>query len=44
VQTLSPEVSRKGGLEQKGVHGLGHGANHAFSLAVLGGGVGTRHP
>jgi hypothetical protein len=43
VQTLSLEVSRKGGLEQKGAHGLDRGANHTLNLAVLGG-VGSRHP
>jgi hypothetical protein len=43
VEALSPEASRKRGLEQKGAHDIVSGANHALSLAVLWGGVGTRH-
>jgi hypothetical protein len=43
VETLRPEASRKRGLEQKGAHDIISGANHALSLAVLRGGVGTRH-
>ena len=43
VQTLSPEASREGSLKQKGVHGVIGGANHALSLAVLRGGIRTRH-
>ena len=39
VQALSPEASRK----QKGAHGVVGGANHALSLAVLRGGIRTRH-
>jgi len=43
VQALSPEASRKRGLKQKGAHGVVVGANHALSLAVLRGGIWTRH-
>jgi len=43
VEALSPEASGKRGLYQKGVHDIVCGANHAFSLAVLRGGVGARH-
>ena len=35
VEALSPEASRKGGLELKGVHDIVSGANHALSLAIL---------
>ena len=42
VQALSPEASRKRGLKEKSTHGVG-GANHALSLAVLRGGIRTRH-
>jgi hypothetical protein len=35
VEALSPEASRKGGLELKGAHDIVSGANHALSLAVL---------
>ena len=43
MQTPSSETSRKRRLEQKGAHGVVHGANHALSLAVLGGGIWARH-
>ena len=43
VEALSPEASRKRGLEQKGAHDIVSGPNHALSLAVLWGGVRTRH-
>jgi hypothetical protein len=43
VQALSPEASRKRRLEQKSVHGVVSGANHALSLAILRGGIQTRH-
>jgi len=35
VEALSPEASRKEGLELKGVHDIVSGANHALNLAVL---------
>ena len=43
VEALSPEASRKGGLELKGVHDIVSGANHALSLAIPSGGVGRGH-
>lgn len=43
VQALSPEASRERRLEQKGVHDVVGGANHALSLAILRGGIRTRH-
>ncbi|WVZ58830.1 hypothetical protein U9M48_009058 [Paspalum notatum var. saurae] len=43
VETLRPKANRKRSLEQKGAHDIISGANHALSLAVLRGGVGTRH-
>jgi hypothetical protein len=43
VQALSPEASRKRRLEQKGAHGVVGGANHAFGLAILRGGIRARH-
>ena len=43
VEALSPEASMKRGLEQKGAHDIVSGANHALSLAILWGGVRTRH-
>ena len=43
VQTLSPEASRKRRLEKKGAQDVVRGANHALSLAVLGGVIRTRH-
>jgi hypothetical protein len=39
VQALSPEASRKRGLKQNGAHGVVGGANHPFSLAILGRGI-----
>jgi hypothetical protein len=44
VKALSPIASQKGSLEQQGVHHIVGGTNHALSLAVLWGHVGTRHP
>ena len=44
VESLSPVASWKGSLEQQRAHDIVGGADHALSLAVLGGGVGTRHP
>ena len=43
VEALSPEASRKVGLELKGVHDIISGANHALSLAILSRGVRARH-
>jgi hypothetical protein len=43
VKALSLVASRKGGLEQQGAHDIVGGTNHALSLTVLWGGVGTRH-
>jgi hypothetical protein len=43
VQALSPEASRKRRLKQKGAHGVVGDANHAFSLAILRGGIRARH-
>jgi hypothetical protein len=43
VQALSPEASGKGCLEQKDAHGVIGCAYHALCLAVLGGGIRTRH-
>jgi hypothetical protein len=43
MQALSPEASRKRGLEKKRAHGLVDSTNHALSLAVLRGGVRARH-
>jgi hypothetical protein len=43
VQTLIPEASGKGCLEQKGAHGVIGCADHALCLAVLRGGIWTRH-
>ena len=43
VETLHPEASRKRSLEQKGAHDIVSGANHALSLAVLSGGIGSGH-
>jgi hypothetical protein len=44
VKALSPILSCKGSLEQKGVHDIIGGMNHALGLAVLWGSVGTWHP
>jgi hypothetical protein len=44
VKALSPVASLKGSLEQQGTHDIVGGTNHALSLAVLWGRVGTRHP
>jgi hypothetical protein len=44
VEGLSLVTSKKGGLKQEGVNEVGDGANHAFDLAILKGGVGTGHP
>jgi hypothetical protein len=44
MKALSPLMSRKGCLEQRGAHAIVGGTNHALSLAVLWGHVGTRHP
>jgi hypothetical protein len=35
MKALSPVASRKGSLEQQGVHDIVSGMNHALSLAVL---------
>jgi hypothetical protein len=43
VQTLSPEASGYGCLEQKGAHGVIDCVDHALCLAILRGGVRTRH-
>jgi hypothetical protein len=43
VQALSPEASRKRGMKQKGAHGVVGGANHPFSLAILGRGIWAKH-
>jgi hypothetical protein len=43
MKTLSPVASQKGYLEQQGAHDIVGGTNHALSLAVLWGSVGTRH-
>jgi hypothetical protein len=43
VQALSPEASGKRGLKQKGTHSVVGGTNHPLSLAILRGGVWTRH-
>jgi hypothetical protein len=43
VKALSPKASRERRLEEKGAHGVVGGADHALSLAVLRGGVRTRH-
>jgi len=40
---LGLEASRKRGLKQESAHGVLGGANHAFSLAVLRGGIRARH-
>ena len=42
VEALGPEARRERRLKE-GAHGLGGGANHALSLAVLRGGVRARH-
>jgi hypothetical protein len=43
VQALSLEASGKGCLEQKGAHGVIGCADNALCLAVLRGGIRTRH-
>jgi hypothetical protein len=43
MKALSPVASRKGYLEQQGAHDIVGGTNHALSLAVLWGSVGTQH-
>jgi hypothetical protein len=43
VKALSPIVSCKGSLKQQRVHDIVGCMNHAFSLAILWGHVGTRH-
>ena len=43
MQALGPEAGRKRSLEKEGAHGVIGGANHALSLAVLRGGIWTRH-
>jgi hypothetical protein len=35
VQALSPEASKKGGLKQKGAHGVVSGANHMLRFPIL---------
>jgi hypothetical protein len=44
VKALSPVAIWKGSLEQQEAHDIIDGTNHALSLAVLRGRVGTRHP
>ena len=44
MESFSTVADWKGGLEQQGAHDIVGGTNHALDLAVLGGGVGTRHP
>jgi hypothetical protein len=44
VKALSLVASRKGILEQQRAHDIVGGMNHALSLVVLWGRVGTRHP
>jgi hypothetical protein len=43
VEALGPEARRERRLKKEGAHGLGGGANHSLSLAVLRGGVWARH-
>jgi hypothetical protein len=43
VQALGPEVGGKRGLKKKGTHDVIGSANHALRLAVLRGGIRTRH-
>jgi hypothetical protein len=43
VEALGPEARGRRGLDQKGVHGVVRGPNHALSLAVLGRGIQTRY-
>jgi hypothetical protein len=43
MKVLSPVASRKGSLEQQGVHDIVGGTNHAFSLTILWTRIGTRH-
>jgi hypothetical protein len=43
VETLSSVTSMKGGLKQEDANEVGDDANHALDLAVLRGGVRTRH-
>jgi hypothetical protein len=43
VKALGPEARGQRGLEQESAHNIVRGADHALSLAVLGGGVRTGH-
>jgi hypothetical protein len=43
VKALGPETRGQGGLNQKSVHDIVRGLNHALNLAVLWGSVRTRH-
>jgi hypothetical protein len=44
VEGLGPETCRKVRLEKKSANGVVGRADHALSLAVLGGGIRARHP
>ena len=44
MEALSPVTSRKEGMKQEGANEVGDGVNRAIGLAVLRGGVRTRHP
>ena len=43
VEGLDPIGRGEAGLEQQGTHNVVGGTDNAFGLAILGGGVGTRH-
>jgi hypothetical protein len=43
VKALCPETQGQGGLDQKSVHDIVRGPNHALCLAVLWGSIQTRH-